>query len=111
LTFGGEDIGWEGALATIVEDPDSKVFRRALRHDLVGENNLTGGRAPSSGAQEESVAGWSAYHRTPQPIPSWRWLDCAGRLVDGGLPSLRCPTQELMSDAAEIAGAPSDYVA
>jgi hypothetical protein len=26
LTFGGEDIGWEGALATVVEDPDSKVF-------------------------------------------------------------------------------------
>ena len=21
LTFGGEDLGWEGALATIVEDP------------------------------------------------------------------------------------------
>ena len=26
LTFGGEDLGWEGALATVVEDPDSQVF-------------------------------------------------------------------------------------
>src|SRR6201992_4481564 len=26
LTFGGEDIGWDGALATVVEDPTSKVF-------------------------------------------------------------------------------------
>src|SRR5882672_8742291 len=26
LTFGGADIGWEGALATIVEDPASRVF-------------------------------------------------------------------------------------
>ena len=26
LTFAGEDIGWEGALATLVEDPDSSVF-------------------------------------------------------------------------------------
>src|ERR1041385_6204819 len=26
LTFGGEDIGWEGALAPIVEDPGSRVF-------------------------------------------------------------------------------------
>src|ERR1700761_8028280 len=28
LTFGGEDIGWEGALATVVEDeaPDARVF-------------------------------------------------------------------------------------
>src|SRR6202047_4341254 len=26
LTFGGEDIGWEGALATIVEEPDLNGF-------------------------------------------------------------------------------------
>ena len=26
LTFGGEDLNWEGALATIVEDPGSRVF-------------------------------------------------------------------------------------
>jgi len=26
LTFGGEDIGWDGALATVVEDPRSRVF-------------------------------------------------------------------------------------
>src|SRR5689334_5414085 len=26
LTFGGEDRGWEGPLATIVEDPLSQVF-------------------------------------------------------------------------------------
>ena len=26
LTFGGEDIGWEGALATVVEDPAASVF-------------------------------------------------------------------------------------
>src|SRR3954449_7370967 len=26
LTFGGEDLGWEGALAMIVEEPGSRVF-------------------------------------------------------------------------------------
>ena len=26
LTFGGEDHGWDGALATIVEDPFEQVF-------------------------------------------------------------------------------------
>ena len=26
LTFGGEDIGWEGALATVVEDEGNRVF-------------------------------------------------------------------------------------
>ena len=26
LTFGGEDLGWEGALATVVEDVGDQVF-------------------------------------------------------------------------------------
>ncbi len=26
LTFGGEDLGWEGALATVVEDAGKRVF-------------------------------------------------------------------------------------
>src|SRR5258708_8803206 len=26
LTFGGEDLGWEGALATVVEDRNARVF-------------------------------------------------------------------------------------
>lgn len=26
LTFGGEELSWQGALPTIVEDPDSQVF-------------------------------------------------------------------------------------
>ena len=26
LTFGGEDLGWDGALATVVEDPGHSVF-------------------------------------------------------------------------------------
>ena len=26
LTFGGAEIGWEGALATVVEDPGHQVF-------------------------------------------------------------------------------------
>jgi hypothetical protein len=26
LTFGGEDLGWEGALATVVEDHLAQVF-------------------------------------------------------------------------------------
>ena len=26
LTFGGEDMGWEGALTTVVEDADDRVF-------------------------------------------------------------------------------------
>src|SRR5690349_5976356 len=36
LTFGGEDIAWEGALATIVEDPTSKVF--VVLYDVTKED-------------------------------------------------------------------------
>ena len=36
LTFGGEDLGWEGALATLVEDPESKVF--VVLYDMTRED-------------------------------------------------------------------------
>ena len=26
LTFGGEDVGWDGALATVVQDPDAQTY-------------------------------------------------------------------------------------
>ena len=39
LTFGGEDIGWEGALATVVEDPGSKVF--VVLYDMTKEDEKT----------------------------------------------------------------------
>src|SRR5690348_11333080 len=40
LTFGGADIGWEGALATLVEDPDSKVFVVLYDMTTADEQNL-----------------------------------------------------------------------
>ena len=36
LTFAGADIGWEGALATLVEDPLSKVF--VVLYDMTRED-------------------------------------------------------------------------
>ncbi|HVE97902.1 MAG TPA: gamma-glutamylcyclotransferase family protein, partial [Mycobacteriales bacterium] len=36
VTFGGEDIGWEGALATIVEEPGSTVF--VMLYDVLPED-------------------------------------------------------------------------
>src|SRR5215467_3670557 len=36
LTFGGEDLGWEGALATVVEDPLSQVF--VVIYDVTAED-------------------------------------------------------------------------
>ena len=39
LTFGGEDLSWEGALATLVEDPLSKVF--VVLYDMTKEDEAT----------------------------------------------------------------------
>ena len=39
LTFGGEDIGWDGALATVVEDPDSSVF--VVLYDMAESDEKT----------------------------------------------------------------------
>ena len=36
LTFGGEELGWDGALATLVEDPDEQVY--VAVYDLTAED-------------------------------------------------------------------------
>ncbi len=38
LTFGGEEHGWDGALATIVEDPDEQVF--VAVYDVTDEDEV-----------------------------------------------------------------------
>jgi hypothetical protein len=102
LTFGGGDIGWEGALATIVEDPDSQVF--VVLYDVSVED-------------EESLDRWEGselgIHRKirlrietgGEPVLAWLYVLDA---YEGGLPSARY--LGVMAEAAEIAGAPAEYV-
>lgn len=102
LTFGGGDIGWEGALATIVEDPDSQVF--VVLYDVSDED-------------EESLDRWEGselgIHRKirlrietgVEPVLAWLYVLDA---YEGGLPSARY--LGVMAEAAEIAGAPAEYV-
>ena len=40
LTFGGEELGWDGALATIVEDPLDQVFVAVYDVTRDDESNL-----------------------------------------------------------------------
>ena len=40
LTFGGEDLGWEGALATVVEDRSARVFVVLYDMTSADESNL-----------------------------------------------------------------------
>ena len=102
LTFGGEDLGWEGALATIVEDHGSSVF--------VSIYDLTDG-------DELALDDWEGVplHRYSKIKVRVHTLE--GDLLcflyvlndyEGGLPSKRYLS--IMEDAAYAAGAPADYI-
>ena len=110
LAFAGEELGWEGAVATVVEAgpaeadlPEPSVF--VALYDV-------------SDADEAAMDEWEGLDlRTfrklrvrvetmagPQPV--WLYVVDA---YEGGLPSARY--LGMIADAAESAGAPSDYVA
>jgi hypothetical protein len=103
LTFGGEDISWEGARATVVEDAAQRVF--VVLYD-VPEND------------EQVLDRWDGatldYYRKLRvrvatldgDVLAWLYVLNA---YEGGLPSAR--NLGLLADAAEKAGAPADYVA
>ncbi|MGN6795810.1 MAG: gamma-glutamylcyclotransferase family protein [Streptosporangiaceae bacterium] len=102
LTFGGEDIGWEGALATVVEDQDSRVF--VVLYEV-------------SETDEEALDRWDGatlgYYRKLRVRVATLDGDALAWLYvlndyEGGLPAARY--LGIMADAAEAAGAPSDYV-
>ncbi len=110
LTFGGEDIGWEGALATVVEDPLSKVF--VVLYDMTSgdEQSLDHWEGSELGFHKkircrvERLSGFSM-DTPPDPVLAWLYVVDAW---EGGLPSARY--LGVMADAAEIAGAPETYV-
>lgn len=110
LTFGGADIAWEGALATIVEDPDSKVF--VVLYDVTKEDeaNLDRWEGSELGFHKkircrvERTSGFSA-DTALEPVLAWLYVLDAW---EGGIPSARY--LGVMADAAEIAGAPAEYV-
>ncbi|MFF0269236.1 gamma-glutamylcyclotransferase [Kribbella sp. NPDC004536] len=106
LTFGGEELGWEGSMATVVEDP-------------------------SDPANQVFVALYDVHPKDVERLDEWEWIDqdvyskiqvrvqtldgeqLAWMYVlnayEGGLPSARY--LGILAEAAEAAGAPDDYVA
>lgn len=102
LTFGGEELGWEGALATVAEAPGEHVF--------VGLYDLTEPDAGVLDAWEGADSG--LYRKIKVRVKtldgdrlSWAYvLDS----FEGGLPAARY--LGVLADAAEAAGAPDDYV-
>jgi hypothetical protein len=103
LTFGGEEHGWDGALATIVEDPIEQVF--VAVYDVTGEDEAR------LDALESADTG--LYRKTRVRVSTLLGEQLAWTYVldayEGGLPS--AGTVGILADAAEAADAPADYVA
>jgi gamma-glutamylcyclotransferase (GGCT)/AIG2-like uncharacterized protein YtfP len=102
LTFGGADIGWEGALATVVEEAGQRVF--VVLYEI-------------SEHDEQSLDRWDGatlgyYDKIRVRVATLDGDQVAWLYVldayEGGLPSARY--LGIVSDAAEVAGAPADYV-
>jgi gamma-glutamylcyclotransferase (GGCT)/AIG2-like uncharacterized protein YtfP len=102
LTFGGEDIGWEGPLATVVEDVAERVFVVLYEISHLDERSLdrwdgvTLGYFRKTRVRVETLDGDAA---------AWLYVLNA---YEGGLPSERY--LGMLADAAEKAGAPAAYV-
>ncbi|PPK69752.1 AIG2 family protein [Actinokineospora auranticolor] len=101
LTFGGEDLGWEGALATIVEDPGSQVF--VVLYDVTDDEvNLDRWEGSELGLHSKIRLRVQTLEGS---VLAWLYVLDA---YEGGLPSARY--LGVVADAAEAAGAPADYV-
>lgn len=102
LTFAGEDSGWGGSMATVVEDDQESVF--VVLYDVPP-------------ADEEALDAWEGID-----LGSWRKIRVRVHTLDGeplawlyvldayegGMPT---PDQlATVADAAEAGGAPADYV-
>jgi hypothetical protein len=102
LTFGGEDRGWEGALATVVEDPTSSVYVALYDVPPMDEKLLD----EWEGVQIGLFRKIRVRAQTLQG-EALAWLYVLDD-YEGGLPSARY--LGLIADAAQTAGAPDDYV-
>jgi gamma-glutamylcyclotransferase (GGCT)/AIG2-like uncharacterized protein YtfP len=103
LTFGGEELSFEGALATVVEDDASQVFVMLYEVAPIDEPELDRWEGTALGL----------YRKLRVRVATMDGDETAWLYVlngyEGGLPSARY--LGMIADAAETAGAPDDYVA
>jgi hypothetical protein len=102
LTFGGEDLGWEGALATIVEEPGARVYVGLYDVTPLDERELDAWEGADTGLYRKVRVRVASLEGNPL---AWVYLLDS---FEGGLPSARY--LGVLADAAEKAGAPDDYV-
>jgi gamma-glutamylcyclotransferase (GGCT)/AIG2-like uncharacterized protein YtfP len=103
LTFGGEEHGWDGALATIVQDPFDQVYVAVYDVTPEDEAHLDTWESADSGL----------YRKTKVRVSSMSGEQVVWTYVldafEGGLPS--ASYLGVLADAAEASSAPADYVA
>ena len=102
MTFGGEEHGWDGALATIVEDPFEQVFVSVYDVTTEDESHLDGWESADSGLYRKTKVRVSTMN---DELVVWTYVLDA---FEGGLPS--ASYLGVLVSAAEAASAPADYV-
>jgi gamma-glutamylcyclotransferase (GGCT)/AIG2-like uncharacterized protein YtfP len=103
LTFGGEELGFDGALSTIVEEPGSAVFVVLYEVNESDEHLLDAWEGVELGAYKKIRVRIATLEGD---VVAWVYVLDA---YEGGLPSAHY--LGVIADAAEAAGAPEDYVA
>ena len=102
LTFGGEELGWDGALAMVVPDPDSQVFVALYDVSPQDHTKLDYWEGAEEGLYNKIKLRVSTLEGE---MLAWVYLLDA---YEGGLPSARY--LGLIAEAAQAAGAPDEYV-
>ena len=103
LTFGGEEIGWEGAVATLAEDPNSSVFVSIYDLTSHDESKLDDWEGVTTDLYRKIRV------RVETLLGSHLCYVYVLNSFEGGRPSSRY--LEIMTKAAIEAGAPDDYIA
>jgi hypothetical protein len=102
LTFAGEDVGWDGALATVVEDAAASVFVVLYDVPPLDEAALDAWEGTDLGLWRKIRVRVRA---AGEEHLAWLYVLDA---YEGGLPSAHY--LGVIADAAEHGGAPTDYV-
>jgi len=103
LTFGGEEHGWDGALATIVQDAFEQVFVALYDVSPHDEPLLDQWESADSGLYRKTKVRVATLTGS---VVAWTYVLDA---YEGGLPS--ASYLGVLANAAEAADAPDDYVA
>ena len=102
LTFGAEEYGWDGALATLAPDAEHSVFVALYDLTAADESALDAWEGADSGLYRRVHL---RVHTLTGDVVAYVYVLDA---FEGGLPSARHLGS--IADAAEAAGAPTDYV-